>query len=84
MGAMAMKNMSKEIKPSLIENIKTLLNNAFHGGAWHGPSVLELVKGVSLKEAAFRAGNVHSIAELILLHGGYLPLRKSKEMQIMS
>lgn len=49
----------------MIENVKTLLNNAFHGGAWHGPSVLELTKGLSLKEAGFKTGTVHTIAELI-------------------
>ncbi len=49
----------------LIENIKTLLNNAFHGGAWHGPSVLEITKGLTIKEAGFKTGSVHTIAELI-------------------
>ncbi|MCP9769862.1 DinB family protein [Lacihabitans sp. LS3-19] len=48
-----------------IENLKNLLNTAFHGGAWHGPSVLELTKGLSVKEASYSAGNVHNIAELL-------------------
>ena len=48
-----------------IENLKNLLNTAFHGGAWHGPSVLELTKGLSVKEASYSAGAVHNIAELL-------------------
>ena len=48
-----------------IENLKNLFNTAFHGGAWHGPSVLELTKGLTVKEASFSAGNVHNIAELL-------------------
>jgi hypothetical protein len=48
-----------------IENLKNLLNTAFHGGAWHGSSVLELTKGLSVKEASYAAGNVHNIAELL-------------------
>ncbi|NBA84356.1 DinB family protein [Emticicia sp. CRIBPO] len=49
----------------LVLRIKELLNASFHGGAWHGPSVLEVTKGLKVKEAAFKAGNVHTIAELI-------------------
>ena len=48
-----------------IENLKNLFNTAFHGGAWHGPSVLELAKGLTVKEASFSAGNIHNIAELL-------------------
>lgn len=48
-----------------IENLKNLFNTAFHGGAWHGPSVLELTKGLTVKEASYSAGNVHNIAELL-------------------
>lgn len=49
----------------LVERIKDLLNASFHGGAWHGPSVLELTKGISAKEAAFKIADAHTIAELI-------------------
>ncbi len=49
----------------LVERVKDLLNSAFHGGAWHGPSILELVKGITAKEAGYKAGNIHNIAELI-------------------
>ena len=48
-----------------IKNIIRLLNAGFHGGAWHGPSLLELTKGLKVKTAAFKAGNIHTIAELI-------------------
>lgn len=59
--------MADKIKKTnlLVERVKELLNSAFHGGAWHGPSVLELIKGITAKEAAFKVGNVHTIAELI-------------------
>jgi uncharacterized damage-inducible protein DinB len=48
-----------------IKNIIRLLNASFHGGAWHGPSLLEQTKGLKVKTAAFKPGYVHSIAELI-------------------
>lgn len=48
-----------------IENLRTLFNTTFHGGAWHGPSLLELTKGLSVKQASYSAGNVHTIAEII-------------------
>lgn len=48
-----------------LKNLSHLLNTVFHGGAWHGPSLLELTKGLKVKEAAYKAGNVHTIAELI-------------------
>ena len=48
-----------------ITNLINLLNAGFHGGAWHGPSLLELTKGLKVKEAAFKAGNIHTIAELV-------------------
>ncbi len=48
-----------------LKNILRLLNASFHGGAWHGPSLLELTKGLKVKAAAFKAGDIHTIAELI-------------------
>jgi uncharacterized damage-inducible protein DinB len=57
--------MAEKNKNILVERIKNFLNASFHGGAWHGPSILELTKGLSAREAAFKAGNVHTIAELI-------------------
>lgn len=41
------------------------LERAFRGGAWHGPSVMELLSGVDAARARWRPGpSVHSIAEL--------------------
>src|ERR1700709_1543452 len=48
-----------------IDRIKEQLNAAFHGGAWHGPSVLEVVKDIKPKLAANRVPNIHTIAELV-------------------
>lgn len=49
----------------LVERIVKLLNSAFHGGAWHGPSALEVIKPVKPKQAEYKLGNVHTIAELM-------------------
>jgi hypothetical protein len=50
---------------NLVQRIKTLLNAGFHGGAWHGPSVLESVKNITAKEASFKSPTIHTAAELI-------------------
>ena len=43
------------------------LRRAFYGSAWHGPSVLELVKDTDAKAAAAKPlADVHSIWELLL------------------
>jgi len=43
------------------------LRRAFYGSAWHGPSVLELVKDIDAKTAAAKPlDEVHSIWELLL------------------
>jgi uncharacterized damage-inducible protein DinB len=43
------------------------LENAFAGGAWHGPAVLELLAGVDAKTAAAHpVAGAHSIWELVL------------------
>ena len=43
------------------------LENAFDGGAWHGPAVLELLADVDAKAAAARRlPGAHSIWELVL------------------
>lgn len=49
----------------LVQRIKNLLNAGFHGGAWHGPSIMEAVKGITPKEASFKTPTVHTVAELI-------------------
>jgi uncharacterized damage-inducible protein DinB len=48
-----------------LDRIKILLNATFHGGAWHGPSVLENLKGIKPKAAGNRQKDIHTIAELV-------------------
>jgi uncharacterized damage-inducible protein DinB len=61
------------------ERLETQLRLSFEGGAWHGPSVLESLDGVSA-EAAFAhpIAGAHSIWELVVhLSAGYrLVLRR--------
>lgn len=50
-----------------VERIVDQLKRAFEGEAWHGPSVLEIIGGISSQEAAARPLNgVHSIWEIVL------------------
>jgi uncharacterized damage-inducible protein DinB len=50
-----------------IDRIETQLRLAFEGGAWHGPSVLESLEGVSAEAAnAHPIAGAHSIWELVL------------------
>ncbi|UBM58837.1 DinB family protein [Marinilongibacter aquaticus] len=49
----------------LVQRIATLLNAGFHGGAWHGPSLMEAIKGIDPKVASHKMPTVHTIAELI-------------------
>jgi len=54
-----------------IERIEEQLRLSFEGGAWHGPSVLESLDGVSHQEAAAHPiEKAHSIWELALHLGG--------------
>ena len=49
-----------------IDRILDQLKRAFEGGAWHGPSVKEVLHGVTAKQAHARPlGNAHSIWELV-------------------
>ncbi len=50
-----------------IERISEQLKRAFEGGAWHGPSVKEVLEGVTAEKAAARpVPGAHSIWELVL------------------
>lgn len=50
-----------------LERIQDQLKRAFEGGAWHGPAVLEILKGVTAVQAAARPfPNAHNIWELVL------------------
>jgi uncharacterized damage-inducible protein DinB len=57
--------MEEGLKSTELDRIKVLLNAAFHGGAWHGPSVLENLKDIRPREAGNRQKNIHTIAELV-------------------
>ncbi len=52
---------------SEIERITDQLKRAFEGGAWHGPSVKEVLEEVTVEKAAARpVPTAHSIWELVL------------------
>jgi uncharacterized damage-inducible protein DinB len=47
------------------EKITSLLKRTFERGAWHGPSVKEVLKGIDGDLALKRLTNTHSIIELV-------------------
>ena len=50
-----------------VERILGELQRAFEGDAWHGPSVLEILRDVTAEQAAARPiAGAHSIWELVL------------------
>jgi uncharacterized damage-inducible protein DinB len=50
-----------------VERIADQLRRAHEGGAWHGPSLKEILKGVTAAQAAERPlAGAHSIWELVL------------------
>src|ERR671914_347026 len=50
-----------------VERIADQLKRAHEGGAWHGPSMWEILSGVSAEQAAARPfEGAHSIWELVL------------------
>jgi uncharacterized damage-inducible protein DinB len=52
---------------SEVERIVDQLKRAFEGEAWHGPSVLEIIEGITSRPAAARPFNgAHSIWEIVL------------------
>src|SRR5262245_64601952 len=62
-----------------MEIIADQINRAFRGESWHGPSVREVLAGVSAEDAAAHPiAGAHSIWEIVLhLIGGYtLVLRR--------
>jgi len=68
-----------ETMPLDMEIIADQINRAFRGESWHGPSVLEVLAGVSAEDAAAHPiAGAHSIWEIVLhLAGGYtLVLRR--------
>lgn len=52
---------------SEVQRINEQLQRAFSGGAWHGPSVQEILQNVSAQQAAIHPiPGAHSIWELVL------------------
>lgn len=50
-----------------LERIEDQLKRAFEGGAWHGPSVLEVLKDVTASQATARPlPGAHNIWDLVL------------------
>ncbi len=50
-----------------VERIQDQLRRAFAGDAWHGPSVLEVLNGITAEQAATRpVASAHSIWEIVL------------------
>jgi uncharacterized damage-inducible protein DinB len=68
-----------ETMPLDLENIADQISRAFRGQSWHGPSVCEVLAGVSAEDAAAHPiQGAHSIWEIVLhMTGGYrLVLRR--------
>lgn len=54
-----------------LARLEAQLRRSFEGGAWHGPSLLEAVEGVTPEAAhAHPVAGAHSIWELVLHLGG--------------
>ncbi|MCI0403472.1 MAG: DinB family protein [Acidobacteria bacterium] len=55
-----------------VERIADQLRRAYEGEAWHGPSVRELLNGLTAEQAARRPiANAHTIWELVLHIGAW-------------
>ena len=49
-----------------IRNISKLLQRVYDGKAWHGPSLMEVLKDVDESNARKKIDNIHSIVQLVL------------------
>lgn len=47
-----------------MQHILTTIKRTFHGAAWHGPAVKEVLKDITAEQALMRLPNTHSIIEL--------------------
>ncbi len=57
---------------SEVARIADQLRRSFAGGAWHGPALLEVLEGVTARQAAARPiAGAHSIWELVLHLSGW-------------
>ena len=50
---------------SEMDRIRDQLKRAFHGEAWHGPSLREVLDGVTAAQASSRRSHGHSIREIV-------------------
>jgi uncharacterized damage-inducible protein DinB len=50
---------------SEIQKIISLLRRTFEKDAWHGPSVKEVLNGISAEQSVWRLPDTHSIIELV-------------------
>jgi uncharacterized damage-inducible protein DinB len=55
----------KGFKMEETKQIASLLRRAFEKNAWYGPSLKEVLSGISADDATHRMGNSHSIIELV-------------------
>jgi uncharacterized damage-inducible protein DinB len=49
-----------------IRNLSKLLQRVYSGKAWHGPSVMDVLKDMNDTTARKKVGNSHSIVQLVL------------------
>jgi uncharacterized damage-inducible protein DinB len=62
-----------------VKRIQDQLKRAFESGAWHGPAVMEVLKGVTAEQAAARPiPNAHSIWEIALHIAAWAGAMKSR------
>lgn len=62
-----------------VKRIQDQLKRAFEKDAWHGPAVMEVLTGVTAKQAAARSiPNAHSIWEITLHISGWVGVLKSR------
>ena len=62
-----------------IKRIQDQLKRAFEADAWHGPAVMEVLNGVTAKQASARPiPNAHSIWEIALHISGWVGVMKSR------
>jgi len=48
-----------------LQQITSLLSKTYEKNAWHGPSIKEVLSAITIKDAAKRLPNTHSIIELV-------------------
>jgi uncharacterized damage-inducible protein DinB len=48
-----------------LEHIAKLLHATYHGNAWHGPAVKQVLTGITASQSQLRIPEAHSIIELV-------------------